>query len=108
MSTLDFYAGRQAANLANDRVIVDMERSVNDWVAYAKRLESDLALAQGTIAGLSAVNQALTTDLRAAAPESVLLHDNGPRRKIGIAAKTQYLNAQGYAYDPERKAIRKI
>jgi len=108
MSTLDFFAGRQAANLANRRTENDANLAVAEWQDYARRLELrlkqaelDFAKAETGRIGFAHLFRVIAEELRRANPAHRLLDRDIQLNILGEKSAQKALE-MGYEYNFKR------
>jgi len=98
-STLDYYTGRQAANLGN-------RRDISEWQNFSARLESKLQKAEFDFAkaetgriGFAQLFRTAVEELRRVDPNNPLLKKDVQLKILGtkVAEKAAEM---GYMYDP--------
>lgn len=99
MNSLDFYAGRQAANLAN-------RRDIGDWQNFSARLEGklqkaelDFAKAETGRIGFAQLFSTAVEELRRVDPNNPLLKRDVQLKILG-AKVAEKAAEMGYMYDP--------
>ena len=105
MSALDFYAGRQAANFANRRLMVDSENAVDQWQGFSERLQGKLQQAEFEFAkaeagriGFAHLFKTVLDELKRVDPTNQLHQKNVQLRILG-AKVAEKAAEMGYMYD---------
>lgn len=113
MSTLDFYAGRQAANFSNGRAVADASMVAHDWKNFSDRLkgklektEVDFARAEAGRSGLARLLKNMTEELKRLDPNNPLVREELQNQVIASGAADKF-SALGYDYDARRGSFRK-
>lgn len=113
MSTLDFYAGRQAANIGNGRAAADAESAIDAWEKFSNQLQGKLQKAEINFAkaesgriGFAHLLRAVVQELRRVDPTNPLLQKDNQLRILG-AKVAEKAAEMGYEYDPTREIFRR-
>ncbi len=103
-STLDFYAGRQAANLA-------ARRDIGEWQNFSARLEGklrkaefDFAKAETSRIGFAHLFRTVLDELQRVDPTNPLLEKSAQLRIFG-AKVAERAAEMGYQYDPSTGSL---
>ena len=113
MSTLDFWAGRQAANIANHSSTAAADKAIAEWEAYSNKLKNQLdkaqleyANAEAQRAGLAELRRHLIAELSRLDPSNPLLRAEEEER-IVYARYYEKLESLGYEVNRDGNTFRK-
>ena len=113
MSALDFWAGRQAANIANRSSISGADKAIAEWETYSNKLRNQLektqleyAKAEARRSGLAELRKHLIAELSRLDPSNPLLRAEEEER-IMYAGYYEKLESLGYEVNRDGNTFRK-
>lgn len=113
MGTLDFYAGRQAANFSIGQAAATANVLAHDWKNFSDRLQSkleksevDFVRAEAGRSGLARLLKNMTAELKRLDPNNPLVRDDVQNQVIASGAADKFATL-GYDYDSVRGSFRK-
>ena len=112
-SALDFWAGRQSANLANSRSVTDASKVADEWGNFAGRLQgqldkttTDFARAEAGRSGVARLLKIVTAELQRVDPSNPLVREEMQNQIIAQGAADKFA-LLGYDYDPQKGSFKK-
>lgn len=106
MTSVDFWAGRRASNMAHSAALQEADSAIGDWQRFSSGLQGKLEQSNNAFAkaeagrrGFAKLFKALSDELRRVDPNNPLL-DRNVQLKMLSAEVSQQAAAMGYQYDP--------